>query len=61
MRKNFYRLITYYLSIFIIMIGVIQLLPLLVLPFYPDEIVYARCFLIPGISTILVGVLAEHL
>ena len=61
MKKNFYRLITYYLSIFIIMVGGIQLLPLLVLPFYPDEISYARCFLIPGISAILIGILAGQL
>lgn len=60
MRKNFYRLITYYLSIFIIMVGIIQLLPLLVLPFYPDEISYAYCFLIPGIIAIVAGVLAGH-
>ena len=61
MRKNFHRLIAYYLSIFIIMVGIIQLIPLLILPFYPDEISYAGCFLIPGVAAIAVCMLSGHL
>ena len=34
MRKDYYRLVFFYLSLFLVMIGVIQLLPLAVLPFY---------------------------
>lgn len=54
---KYYRLITYYLSIFLIMIGIIQLLPLLVLPFYPEEMSYAPCFVIPGAVAIFLGYL----
>lgn len=61
MRKNFYRLIAYYLSIFVIMIGIIQLTPLLILPFYPDEISYVSCFLIPGLASIVIGLLVGQL
>ena len=53
--NRYYRLVIYYLSIFIIMIGAIQLLPLLVLPFYPEESVFAWCFILPGIITVLLG------
>ena len=59
MRTNYYRLIAYYLSIFIIMIGIIQLLPLAVIPFYPSEISYASCFIIPGIFAIFIGYLVR--
>ena len=57
MKKSFYRLIFFYLSIFVMMIGFIQLLPLLVLPFYPKEISYAPCFVIPGVFAIFGGYL----
>lgn len=59
MRRDYYRLVFFYLSMFLVMIGGIQLLPLLVLPFYPDEISYASCFLIPGIITIIVGLITR--
>lgn len=59
MRREYYRLVFFYLSIFLVMIGLIQLLPLLVLPFYPDEISYASCFLIPGIITIIIGLISR--
>lgn len=58
MNKN-YRLVLYYLSVFIFLIGIIQLLPLLVLPFYPEEIGYAKCFIIPGILSFLVSYLMK--
>ena len=61
MRKDYYRLVFFYLSLFLVMIGVIQLLPLAVLPFYPDEISYAGCFLIPGAITIASGVLLRFI
>ena len=61
MKNKFYRLVFYYLSIFIIMIGIIQLLPLLVLPFYPEETIYLKDFLIPGIGAIAGGFLLHYL
>jgi len=36
-------------------VGALPLLPLLALPFYPHEIKYAHWFLIPALSSILVG------
>ena len=57
MRKAYYRLVCFYLSIFIMMIGAIQLLPLLVLPFYPQEFSYAPCFIVPGVLTIFIAYL----
>ncbi len=59
MRKDYYRLVFFYLSMFLVMIGAIQLLPLLVLPFYPSEISYASCFLIPGVITIIIGLITR--
>lgn len=50
-----YKLIIYYLSVFMIMIGVIQLIPLIVLPFYPEEVAYAPNFIIVGILSIFLG------
>ena len=41
-----YKLITYYLGIFMIMIGCIILIPLLALPFIREEVKYAYCFII---------------
>lgn len=55
--KKEYRQILYYISIFLMMIGGIQLIPLIVLPFYPEEIKLAYCFLIPGIVSIVLGLL----
>lgn len=60
MKKAYYRLVFFYLSIFIMMIGLIQLLPLSVLFFYPEESTYASCFIIPGVLSILVGYLLRH-
>ena len=60
MKKDYYRLVFFYLGMFLMMIGAIQLLPLLVLPFYPEDISYAYCFLIPGIITILIGLVMRH-
>ena len=52
-----YKLIIYYIGLFLIAIGFIILLPLLMLIFYHNEINYAYCFLIPGIITIFLGYL----
>ena len=60
MFNRYHKLITYYLSIFVIMIGIIQLLPLLVIPFYPEEIGYAPCFIIPGVGAIFIGYLVGY-
>lgn len=56
-----YALIFGYLGIFITMIGVITLLPLLILPFYPQEINYLLPFLITGVSVISVGLILYFL
>ncbi len=61
MKRKYYRLIFYYLSIFIMMIGALQLLPLIILPFYPQESVYVRCFLVPGIAALLAGAVLRYL
>lgn len=60
MFNRYHKLIIYYLSIFVIMIGIIQLLPLLVIPFYPEEIGYAPCFIIPGVGAIFIGYLVGY-
>lgn len=52
-----YRLIIRYLGITSILVGVALLLPLLLLPLYPQEAVYAKCFLIPGIPAVTAGYL----
>lgn len=56
-KKNIsgYPLIINYLGIFAILIGVINLIPLLVIPFYPEEIVEAKYFFIPALSAIFIG------
>lgn len=53
--KNGYKLIAYYLSLFIIFLGFILLLPLFMLIFYQNEAPYAYCFIIPGIGSIILG------
>lgn len=55
-----YKQILYYLSVFVMMIGVIQLIPLINLIFFPEELKWAYCFLIPGITAIVVGVLMNR-
>lgn len=52
-----YPLILNYLGIFAILIGLINLLPLLVILFYPQEIGEAKNFVIPGLSAIFVGMI----
>ncbi len=50
-----YPLIINYLGIFAVLIGLIILIPLLIIPFYPEEITYMDEFLIPSLSSIAVG------
>jgi len=52
-----YPLILNYLGIFAILIGIINLFPLIVLAFYPEELDQALFFVVPGIITILIGLL----
>lgn len=52
-----YALIFGYLGVVVMLAGVIVLLPLLVLPFYPQEADQARYFIIPGVLSILAGYL----
>ena len=55
-----YKLIVYYLGVFMLMIGGIILLPILMLIFYPYEYKYAYCFIIPGIVFLLIGYLTIY-
>lgn len=61
MKNKYYLLIMYYLSIFIRMTGMIQLLPLLCLPFYPEEVKWAPCFLFAGIGAIVLGFISGRI
>ena len=54
-----YPLIVNYLGIFSILIGIINLFPLIVLVFYPEELDQALFFVVPGIITILIGLLVN--
>jgi Trk-type K+ transport systems, membrane components len=49
------KLLLGYIGFFLIFIGAIILVPLLVLPFYPEEISEAKYFLAPGTSSIAAG------
>ena len=50
-----YKLILGYLGLFMMMIGLIILIPLLVLIFYPEELANAKYFIAPGVSSIVIG------
>lgn len=52
-----YSLIFGYLGIFLVLIGLITLLPLVVLFFYPNESGVAINFYIPALATVVVGLL----
>ena len=52
-----YRLIFGYLGMFILFVGIITLLPLIFLIFYPNESDVILSFLIPGASSIVVGLI----
>ncbi len=50
-----------YLGGVTILVGIITLLPLLVLPAFPEEVIYAKYFIIPGVIAILGGYLLRFL
>ncbi len=52
-----YRLILGYLSLFVSFAGLMLLLPLIMLIFYPEEYACYKSFLIPGAISIVVGLL----
>jgi trk system potassium uptake protein len=56
-----YPLILSYLGIFGMLIGLIILFPLIVIPFYPEEVNQAIYFVIPGTSMIILGGLITFL
>src|SRR5690554_5388030 len=56
-----FRLLLGYLGIFITLAGVIQLLALTGLFFNPEESTYVYHFLIPGLSSVLMGLLLSRL
>ena len=56
-----YKLIFGYFGLFLILIGIICLLPLFMLFFYPGEANELFSFLIPGLSSIVVGILLSLL
>jgi trk system potassium uptake protein TrkH len=56
-----YPLIFNYLGVFAILIGIINLIPLLTIIFYPNEISEAKNFYIPALSSMLIGSLIVFL
>jgi trk system potassium uptake protein TrkH len=52
-----YPLIINYLGIFSVLVGLILLLPLAVVPFYTEEVIHMKEFLIPSITSIVVGLI----
>ncbi len=56
-----YKLIIGYLGYITILVGFIVLLPLLILPFYPEEMGNAKYFIIPGVLSVLFGYMLTFL
>lgn len=55
------RLIMGYLGYTIFFVGLFCLIPLFVIPFYPDEIVYAPYFILPSTISIIIGYFLSRL
>lgn len=55
------KLIGGYLGVTVFFVGLFCLAPLLVLPFYPEEAVYAKYFIVPGALSMLFGYLLSFL
>lgn len=55
------RLIFGYLGVILILIGISVLLPLLILFAYPEEIIYAKYFILPGVGCLFFGYLLSFL
>lgn len=53
--KKEYKIVFGYLGVLTIIIGIITLLPLLIIPFFPKEHIHIINFLIPGILAIILG------
>lgn len=51
------RMVFGYLGFIVILIGITLLLPLVTLLFYPEEAGYAKYFILPGLSAVLLGYL----
>jgi trk system potassium uptake protein len=56
-----FKLILSYMGIFLMIIGIIMILPLLSLFFYPEEINLIRYFLIPGVVLFLIGFISYRI
>lgn len=56
-----YQLVLGYMGVILMLIGIIILLPLLILFIYPEEIDQAKYFILPGVSSILMGYLFTFL
>ncbi len=52
-----YPLLLGYIGIFLILTGIINLIPLVMLIAFPEESVFALNFIIPGVSSIIIGYL----
>lgn len=50
-----WRLIAGYLGYALMFAGIIAMVPLLLIPVWPDQSDYILCFLVPGIVTVIVG------
>ena len=55
-----YKLIFCYIGVFVILMGIILLIPLVVLPFFSSELIYAKNFIIPAILCILLGIIMHY-
>ena len=56
-----YRLIFGSIGYIIAMMGAVIMLPLAILPFYPEDLPYAKCFLIPGLASLVIGYLVTFI
>ncbi len=55
--KSLYQTILSCLSYDLVLLGIIIMVPVAILPFYPEERSYAHSFILPGVLSILVGYL----
>ncbi|MEO1286173.1 MAG: TrkH family potassium uptake protein [Chloroflexota bacterium] len=56
-----YRALFSYIGLIVAVIGIVQLIPLILLVFYPDEVSYAPSFLSVGLPVLLIGLLSWRL
>lgn len=62
MKKKIYNnLIIWYMGVFLIIIGIINLIPLLTLVAYPNEFIYGKYFLIPALISIVLGLIIKKI